>query len=65
METVRLYERPAYAKDIALIMTANIFVDDVRNALDAGIDAHVSKPIVLDQLKETIREALDRKAKKV
>ena len=30
-------------------------------ALDAGMDAHVSKPIVLDQLKRTIREVLARK----
>ncbi len=51
------------AEDISIIaMTANAFVDDVRDALEAGMDAHVSKPIVLDQLKETIREVLARKA---
>ncbi|MDE7261795.1 MAG: response regulator, partial [Oscillospiraceae bacterium] len=52
------------AHDIAIIaMTANAFVDDVRDALDAGMDAHVSKPIVLDQLKETIGGVLARKAR--
>jgi len=52
------------AEDISIIaMTANAFVDDVRDALDAGMDAHVSKPIVLDQLKDTIREVFARKVK--
>jgi len=51
------------AEKISIIaMTANAFVDDIRDALDAGMDAHVSKPIVLDQLKDTIREVLTRKA---
>ena len=50
------------ARSVSIIaMTANAFVDDVRDALDAGMDAHVSKPIVLDQLKRTIREVLARK----
>ena len=50
------------AKSVSIIaMTANAFVDDVRDALAAGMDAHVSKPIVLDQLKRTIQEILARK----
>ena len=50
------------AQSVSIIaMTANAFVDDVRDALAAGMDAHVSKPIVLDQLKRTIREVLARK----
>ena len=50
------------AQSVSIIaMTANAFVDDVRDALAAGMDAHVSKPIVLDQLKRTILEVLVRK----
>ena len=50
------------ARSVPIIaMTANAFVDDVRDALAAGMDAHVSKPIVLDQLKRAIREVLARK----
>ena len=50
------------AQSVAIIaMTANAFVDDVRNALAAGMDAHLAKPIVLDQLKRTIQEVLARK----
>ncbi len=43
-----------------IAMTANAFVDDIRDALEAGMDAHVSKPVVLDQLKHTIQEVLER-----
>ena len=50
------------AQSVSIIaMTANAFVDDVRDALAAGMDAHVSKPIVLDQLKRAIQEVLARK----
>ena len=50
------------AKSVSIIaMTANAFVDDVRDALAAGMDAHVSKPIVLDQLKRAIQEVMARK----
>ena len=50
------------AQSVSVIaMTANAFVDDVRDALAAGMDAHVSKPIVLDQLKRTIQEVMARK----
>lgn len=50
------------AEAIAIIaMTANAFVDDVKEALDSGMDAHVSKPVVLQQLKTTLQEVLERK----
>ena len=50
------------AKSIPIIaMTANAFVDDVRDALDAGMDAHVAKPIQLDKLKAAVRQVLDDK----
>ena len=31
-------------------MTANAFVEDVQAALDAGMNAHVSKPVDMDRL---------------
>ena len=50
------------AKSVAIIaMTANAFVEDIRDALASGMDAHIAKPVVLDQLKETIREVLESK----
>lgn len=50
------------AQTIPIIaMSANAFVDDVRDALNAGMDAHVSKPIVFEQFKSTLREVMEQK----
>ena len=58
---IRASEHP-FAQTIPIIaMSANAFVDDVRDALDAGMDAHVSKPIVFEQFKKTLREVLAKK----
>ena len=57
--TIRSGEHPS-AKDIPIIaMTANAFVDDVRDAIDSGMDAHIAKPVQIDALKSTIRQVLD------
>lgn len=42
-----------------IAMTANAFVDDVRDAIEAGMDAHVAKPVQVDKLTATIRQVLD------
>ncbi len=47
------------AKTIPIIaMTANAFVEDIRVALESGMDAHIAKPIHLEKLKETLQEVL-------
>ena len=54
--TIRSGSHPS-AKTIPIIaMTANAFVDDVRDAIDSGMNAHIAKPVQLDKLKETIRQ---------
>lgn len=35
-------------------MTANAFVKDVQDALDAGMNAHIAKPVNMDTLKSTL-----------
>lgn len=43
------------AKTIPIVaMTANAFAEDVQAALDAGMDAHVAKPIDVDVLRSTL-----------
>ena len=39
-------------------MTANSFAEDVRNALDAGMDGHLAKPIDIDAMRELIGRLL-------
>ena len=42
-------------KNIPIIaMTANSFAEDVQVSLDAGMNAHLSKPIVMDEVIKTI-----------
>lgn len=51
---IRACEHPE-AKTIPIIaMTANAFDDDVKAALDAGMNAHLAKPIDMDKLKAII-----------
>ncbi len=56
---IRLSEKKD-AKTIPIIaMTANAFAEDVKVCLDAGMDDHISKPIVLDELYQTIYDHLN------
>lgn len=51
---IRACEHPR-AKDIIIIaMTANAFEDDVKTALESGMNAHLAKPIDMDKLKKII-----------
>ncbi len=50
------------ARTVPIIaITANAFVDDVREAIDAGMDAHIAKPIQIDKLKATIQQVLEKR----
>ena len=42
----------------AIAMTANAFVRDVQDALDAGMNAHIAKPINLETLKNTLASCI-------
>ena len=39
-------------------MTANAFDEDKRSAMEAGMNAHVAKPIDVDKLTETLVHVL-------
>ena len=56
--TVRKMDRPD-AKEIPIIaMTANAFSEDVQASIDAGMNAHVAKPIDVNILQATLSKAL-------
>ena len=58
---IRASAHPRASQVPIIAMTANAFMDDIRDALESGMDAHVSKPIVIDQMETTVREVLERK----
>lgn len=35
-------------------MTANVFTEDVQKCLDAGMNAHISKPVDIEYLKKVL-----------
>ena len=43
-----------------IAMTANAFAEDVQASLDAGMNGHLSKPIVMDEVVKTISRNLNR-----
>lgn len=50
------------AQDIPIIaMTANAFVEDVKNSLDAGMNAHLAKPLDMNQVYSTLDYFLGRR----
>ncbi len=44
-----------------IAMTANAFAEDINNALEAGMNAHVAKPVDMLVLEETVRKVLEAK----
>ena len=52
--------RPDGKNSPIIAMTANAFAEDVQAALDAGMNAHLAKPIVIDTVTKEILENLER-----
>lgn len=53
---IRALENPELANIPIVAMTANAFEEDRQNALNAGMNAHVAKPIDISKLFATIEE---------
>ena len=61
-KAIRSSSHPMAGMIPVIAMTANAFVDDVRDALASGMDAHIAKPVQIDNLKATIQQVLDSRA---
>ena len=47
------------SKEIQIIsMTANAFQDDIRDCIDAGMNAHIAKPIDSKKIEDTLQLVL-------
>ena len=53
---IRSLEREDAATIPIIAMTANAFAEDVKEAMNAGMNAHVAKPVDMEVLKKTIKE---------
>ena len=63
--TIRELGHPL-ARTIPIIaMTANAFAEDIRDALEAGMDAHVAKPIDMAVLEQTVRAVMSVRSEDV
>jgi len=46
-------------KHIPIIaMTANVFREDIQKCLDAGMDAHIGKPLDMNEIMEVLKRYL-------
>ncbi len=60
-EEIRALERPDAKKIPIIAMTANVFDEDVERSLNAGMNAHLSKPIEPERLYAELAELINHK----
>ncbi len=59
-KAIRNIDSP-YAKSVPIIaVTANVFEEDIKRAIDSGMNDHLAKPINLDELANVIRKNLKK-----
>ena len=56
---IRAMEDAALANIPIIAMTANAFEEDRKDAISAGMDGHVAKPIEIPRLVEALKEFID------
>ena len=58
---IRALDSPALAGIPIVALSANVFDSDIQKSLDAGMDAHLGKPVDVPLLLRTIEEAVGRR----
>ncbi len=53
---IRALAREDAGKIPIIAMTANAFAEDEKAALDAGMNAHVAKPLDMEMLKKVVKQ---------
>ena len=61
---IRALEREDAALIPIIALTANAFDEDVQRSLQAGLNAHLSKPVQPEALFETLRELIGKRERK-
>ena len=57
-EAIRTLDRPDAKRIPIIVLTANAFDEDVQRSLQAGMNAHLSKPVEPDHLYQTLGELI-------
>lgn len=60
-EAIRALPDQELSKVPVIAMTANAFSEDVKRAMDAGMNAHVAKPIDMNVLQSVLRDILGQR----
>ncbi len=60
-KAIRALKRKDAGEIPIIAMTANAFAEDVRDALEAGMNVHLAKPIDIELLKKTVKQYVGRK----
>ena len=60
---IRALDDPALSKIPIMAMTANAFKEDEQAAADAGMQAHIAKPLDVDRMLQTIARVLGQAGK--
>ena len=55
-QAIRSSTHPQSATIPIIAMTANAFAEDIKNALSAGMNAHIAKPIDMEKIINTLRD---------
>lgn len=58
---IRSLERKDAAEILIIAMTANAFAEDEKEALNAGMNVHLTKPVDIKQLKQFIKQFVKNK----
>ena len=58
-KAIRDSGRPDAATVPVIAMTADVFKEDIRRCREAGMDAHIGKPVELDKLFSTLQRFLN------
>lgn len=63
-ETIRALDRPDARTVPIVALTANAFAEDISRTAQAGMDAHLAKPINIEQLCATLIKLMDQRGPK-
>lgn len=62
-KAIRVLDRPDAARVVIIAMSANAYPEDVQASLNAGMNAHLSKPVNPPKLYKTLKEQILRYCK--